>query len=85
MRQSPPGEPDYAFGQAMLTLPKQGQVQAHIEGGIGNTTIRIPAGVAARITLDAGIGNVEIVSGEPPKTRASISISACFSAPRVGS
>jgi predicted membrane protein len=35
-------------------------VQAQIRGGVGNTTISIPAGVAVRLALSTGLGSIDV-------------------------
>ena len=43
-----------------IMLPRQGRLEARVNGGIGQTTITIPAGVAARIEANTGIGQVHV-------------------------
>ncbi len=50
-------------GRTTLTLPREGQVRADISGGVGEAIIRIPSGVAVRLRLDTGIGNVRVPTG----------------------
>lgn len=46
-------------GQIDLTLPERGQFSGRINGGIGETIITIPAGVAARLTIQRGLGSID--------------------------
>lgn len=48
-------ETDLGIGEAMITLPEEGHFQARIESAIGQTTIYIPEGMAARVHIDTGI------------------------------
>jgi hypothetical protein len=41
-------------------MPAHGKFQAHVSGGIGEVTVRIPSGLAARIHLSAGLGSTDI-------------------------
>jgi len=47
-------------GEATITLPRQGNLDARIEAGIGRVTVIVPQGMAARITLHRGLGDVDI-------------------------
>ncbi|MHB1160353.1 MAG: LiaF transmembrane domain-containing protein [Chloroflexota bacterium] len=47
-------------GKADLVLAGKGQYQARIHGGVGELNLMIPAGVAARIRADAGLGGVQV-------------------------
>ncbi len=47
-------------GKTDLTLPATGDVKAALSGGIGETVIHIPRGVAARIRTKTGIGAVQV-------------------------
>lgn len=48
------------IGQATLTLPGQGRLRAEVNGGIGETIIFIPVGMAARIKVDTGLGGIQV-------------------------
>ena len=48
-------EASSGVGRMVVTLPRQGDLEATIDGGIGELIIRIPAGVAARVTADSGL------------------------------
>lgn len=50
-------------GKADVVLAGKGQYQARIHGGVGELNIMIPAGTAARIRANAGLGGVQ-VNGE---------------------
>jgi hypothetical protein len=50
-------------GQIDLTLPRSGVVQGKVNGGIGETIITIPADVAARLTIQRGLGTVDTPFG----------------------
>ena len=48
-------------GNALITFPQPtGQTSATIDGGVGNLTLHIPEGTEARITVDSGIGTVNV-------------------------
>lgn len=53
-------EVDSGVGETRISLPGEGQLAARIEGGIGEVVVEIPEGVAARITGDTGIGEMDI-------------------------
>ena len=48
-------EVSMGIGQTTVILPDEGRFQAKIEGAIGETVVVIPAGLAARIRVDAGL------------------------------
>jgi hypothetical protein len=50
---------DSGVGQIDLTLPQAGQLSGQINGGVGATMITIPPGVAARLTIQRGLGSVQ--------------------------
>ena len=41
-------------------MPVAGRVTARIEGGVGDTTVNIPNGMEARVSVTTGIGSVEV-------------------------
>ena len=45
-------------GQIDVTLPERGQFNGRINGGIGETIVTLPSGVAARLTIQRGLGSV---------------------------
>jgi len=47
-------------GKTDLTLPATGHSRVTLSGGIGETIIHIPRGVAARIRTTTGIGSVQV-------------------------
>ncbi len=47
-------------GETILTLPRQGNLDARIETGVGRVTIIVPQGMAARITLHRGLGDIDV-------------------------
>jgi len=47
-------------GEMTLTLPRQGNLDAHIETGVGRVTLIVPQGMAARITVHRGLGDVSV-------------------------
>jgi len=47
-------------GKTTLTLPAKGYSKVELSGGIGETIIRIPRGVAARIRTTTGIGSIQV-------------------------
>jgi N-terminal domain of toast_rack, DUF2154/Domain of unknown function (DUF5668) len=48
-------------GNSTVTFPQiTAQTSATIDGGVGNLTLHIPEGTEARITVDSGIGNVNV-------------------------
>jgi len=43
-----------------VTFPAQGRFAADLNGGVGATVLEIPAGMAARLVVDRGIGTVNV-------------------------
>ena len=43
-----------------IILPDEGDLTARVNGGVGQITIEIPDGMAARIDVSRGIGNVSV-------------------------
>jgi hypothetical protein len=55
---------DGGVGERRITMPaRAGQTTAELDGGVGATVIDIPEGVAAEISVSAGLGGVTI----PPR------------------
>ena len=52
---------DGGKGRVEVVFPEDaGRTTANIEVGIGDVTISIPEGVAARIEIDSGLGSIEV-------------------------
>jgi len=51
------------IGQAMVTLPEEGEPDVRIDGAIGQTIVVIPESLAVRIRLDTGITGRQIPEG----------------------
>jgi hypothetical protein len=47
-------------GEITLTVPRQGSLDARIETGVGGFTLIVPQGMAARITVHRGLGDVDV-------------------------
>jgi hypothetical protein len=48
-------------GNVAVTFPQpSGEMSASIDGGVGNLELHIPDGMEARISVDTGIGNVNV-------------------------
>jgi hypothetical protein len=47
-------------GKTTLTLPRRGQLQAHVIGNVSETTIHVPAGVAVRFRSGTGLGHISV-------------------------
>ena len=51
---------EQGIGQAVVTLPELGGLEARIEGAIGQTVVVIPEGLPTRVRLDTGIAARQI-------------------------
>ena len=51
------------LGSLEVTLSKRGRYAATLETGVGESTVTIPSGVAARVRVNRGIGDVNIPDG----------------------
>ena len=54
-------EIDSGVGEVVLTLPADGEYQVYVSGGVGQLVIYIPDEVGARVSLDTGLGDSNIL------------------------
>jgi hypothetical protein len=54
---------DLGVGQAQVTFPAEGRLQASVSGGIGELVITLPHDVPTRLTVSTGIGGFSAPAG----------------------
>ena len=53
---------DLGVGRTTVILPERGDLQARVNGGVGESVIMVPTGVKVRIHSSVGLGNVSAPS-----------------------